>query len=355
VAEIMKRLLVGTLLISAWLCVEAQGQSEPDNLLTPERVALGKRLFFDPILSRDRSVACVFCHDPGRAYTDGRTVAIGVFGRRGTRNAATLINRRYGVSFFWDGRMPTLEEQVLQPIQDPKEMDLTLGEAVTRLKDHQNYPQLFQSAFGAEVSVEGLSRALAGYLRTILSADAPVDRYATGDSEALSAQAVQGLKIFRGKGNCTACHAGPTYTDERFHNTGVAWREPSATSGQPGRFQDEGRFVVTGKVEESGAFKTPTLREIAWTAPYMHDGSLATLSDVVEFFDRGGNLNPCLDRELRPLRLSADEKRALEVFLLEGLSGNVRDGLRVPGLYDQFVSAVRAFASARMLRAILLF
>jgi cytochrome c peroxidase len=294
-----------------------------ENPLTPEVVALGKRLFFDPILSRDRSLACVFCHDPGRAYTDGRAVALGVFRRPGTRNAPTLVNRGYGASFFWDGRMPTLEQQVLQPIQDPKEMDLTLGEALARLKDHRNYPQLFQAAFGAEVSVEGLSRALAGYLRTIRSGDAPVDRYTTGDREALSVQAVQGLEIFRGKGNCTACHAGPTYTDERFHNTGVAWRD--------GRLSDPGRFAVSGKVEESGAFKTPTLRETAWTAPYMHDGSLATLSDVIEFFDRGGNPNPYLDRELRPLRLSAGEKRALEVFLLDGFSGDVRDGLRGPG------------------------
>ena len=139
-----------------------------------------------------------------------------------------------------------------------------------------------------------------------------------GDREALSAQAVQGLKIFRGKGRCTACHAGPTFTDERFHNTGVAWRD--------GRLSDAGRFEVSRKVEELGAFKTPTLREIPWTAPYMHDGSLATLPDVVEFFDRGGNPNPYLDRQLRPLHLSDDEKKALVAFLLEALSGDLRDG-----------------------------
>lgn len=330
----MRHLLLGVFLVLASLFVGAQGQSQrgdialgldlympvpEQNPLTPEKAALGKRLFFDSILSRDRSLACVFCHDPGRAYTDGRAVAIGVFGRPGTRSAPTLINRGYGASCFWDGRMPTLEQQVLQPIQDHKEMDLTLDEAVARLKDHRNYPGLFQAAFGAGVSVEGLSRALASYLRTILSGDAPVDRYATGDREALSAQAVQGLRIFRGKGNCTACHAGPTYTDERFHNTGVGWRD--------GRLSDPGRFAVSGKVEELGAFKTPTLREIAWTAPYMHDGSLATLSDVVEFFDRGGNPNPYLDRKLRPLRLSAEEKQALVLFL-QSLSGTIREGVQ---------------------------
>ena len=331
-AEIVKRLLLGALLVSASLSVGAQGQGQraeihlglympvpEENPLTPEKVALGKRLFFDPILSRDRSLACVFCHDPGRAYTDGRTVAIGVFGRPGRRNAPTLVNRGYGASFFWDGRMPTLEQQVLQPIGDPKEMDLTLGEALARLKDHRNYPELFQAAFGADVSVEGLSRALAGYVRTILSGDAPADRYTAGDREALSAQAVQGLRVFRGKGHCTACHTGPTYTDERFHNTGVAWRD--------GRLSDPGRFAVSGKVEESGAFKTPTLREIAWTAPYMHDGSLATLSDVVEFFDRGGNPNPYLDRELHPLHLAAEEKQALVLFL-QSLSGTIREGVQ---------------------------
>ena len=331
----MRRVLLGTLVISASLFAAARGETQradiplgldqhmpvpAENPLTPGSVGLGKRLFFDPILSRDRSLACVFCHDPGRAYTDGRPLAIGVFGRQGTRSAPTLINRAYGASFFWDGRIPTLEQQVLQPIQDPKEMDLTLDEAVARLRDSRHYPALFRTAFGAEVSVDGISRALAGYLRTILSDAAPVDRYLNGDHEALSSQAVEGLRIFRGKGNCTACHAGSTFTDERFHNIGVGWRD--------GRMSDTGRFAVSGKADEQGAFKTPTLREIPWTAPYMHAGSLATLADVVEFFDRGGNSNPYLDRELRPLHLSDEEKKALVAFLLEGLSGDLREGDR---------------------------
>jgi len=281
-------------------------------------VALGKRLFFDSVLSRDRSLACASCHDPSRAFTDGRAVAVGVFGRQGTRSAPALINRGYGASFFWDGRTPTLEQQVLQPIQDPKEMDMTLDEALARLKDHPDYPEQFRSAFGAEVSVEGLARALASYLRTILSGDAPVDRYLNGDRAALSEQARQGLNIFRGKGNCSACHVGPTFTDERFHNTGVAWRD--------GQWLDPGRYAVSGGEADRGAFKTPTLREIAQTAPYMHDGSLASLADVVEFYDRGGNSNPHIDSEVRPLRLSDDEKKALAAFLLEALNGNLREG-----------------------------
>lgn len=329
----MRHLLLGIFLVLASLFAGAQGESQradiplgldlympvpEDNPLTAEKVALGKRLFFDPILSRDRSLSCVFCHDPGRAYTDGRAVAIGVLGRQGTRSAPTLVNRGYGAAFFWDGRMPTLEQQVLQPIQDPKEMDLTLDEAVARLKEHRDYPRLFQAAFGAEISMDNLSHALASYLRTILSGDAPVDRYTNGDREALSEQARQGLDIFRGKGNCIACHIGPNFTDERFHNTGVAWRD--------GHLLDSGRFAVTGKEADRGAFKVPTLREVARTAPYMHDGSLASLSDVVDFYDRGANANPYIDPELRPLHLSDDEKKALMTFLMEALSGEVQEG-----------------------------
>ena len=329
----MRGLLLGTLLVSASLFAGAQGESRradiplgldlympvpEDNPFTTEKVALGKRLFFDSVLSRDRSLACSSCHVPSGAFTDGRAVAIGVFGRQGTRSAPALVNRGYGAGFFWDGRIASLEQQVLQPIQDRNEMDMTLDEALGRLKEHPDYPGLFQVAFGADVSVEGLSRALASYLRTILSGDAPVDRYLNGEREALTQQARQGLNVFRGKGNCTACHVGPTFTDERFHNTGVAWRD--------GQFVDPGRSGVTGREPDRGAFKTPTLREIARTAPYMHDGRLASLADVVEFYDRGGNPNLHIDPEVRPLHLSDDDKKALAAFLFEALSGSLSDG-----------------------------
>ena len=158
-------------------------------------------------------------------------------------------------------------------------------------------------------------------MRTIMSGDAPIDRYRNGDREALSDKARQGLRLFRGKANCTACHLGPTFTDERFHNTGVAWRD--------GKFLDLGRFTVTRKEKDRGAFKTPTLREVARTAPYMHDGSIATLEDVIEFYNRGGNRNPHLDAELRPLKLTAEEKQALIAFL-KALSGNIRSGWNEP-------------------------
>ena len=289
-----------------------------DNPLTPAKVALGRMLFFDSLLSEDQSLACATCHDPGRAFTDGRPVSVGVFGRRGTRNVPTLVNRTYGASFFWDGRITTLEEQVLQPIQDPKEMDITVGEVVVRLEHDRVYSDLFQTAFGREVNDGDLAKALASFVRTILSGDGPIDRHLNGDRDALTERQLQGLRLFRGKGNCTACHLGPTFSDEQFHNTGVAWSD--------GEWLDDGRFGVTGEETDRGRFKTPTLREIARTAPYMHDGSITTLEDVVEFYDRGGSSNPYLDPAIRPLRLTADEKRALLAFL-SSLSGEVQEGI----------------------------
>lgn len=268
------------------------------NPLSVEKVELGRRLFRDRRLSRDRSIACSSCHDPDRAFSDGRPVAIGIDRQVGRRSAPALINRGYGRAFFWDGRAATLEEQVLQPIQDPKEMDMTLGEASERvgLPPHE------------------ISRALASYVRSILSGNSRFDRFVNGDRRALSPEQQEGLRVFRGKGNCTGCHVGPNFSDERFHNTGIAWRD--------GALQDEGRSAMTGKPGDRGAFKTPTLREIARTAPYMHDGSLLSLEDVVAYYERGGNANPGLDPELRPLMLTASEKRSLVAFL-RALSGTV--------------------------------
>jgi cytochrome c peroxidase len=268
-----------------------------DNPVTIERVERGRELFFDTRLSRDRTIACASCHDPERAFTDGRPMAIGVFNRVGRRSAPALLNRGYGRSFFWDGRAATLEEQVLQPIQDPNEMDMTLPEVSARLG----------------MSIDEVSRSLASFVRSLLSGNSAFDQFINGDRAALTTEQQAGLQLFRGKANCTACHVGPTFSDERFHNTGVAWRE--------GRLLDEGRFEVTRRPEDRGAFKTPTLREIARTAPYMHDGSALTLADVVEFYDKGGRTNPGLDPELRPLHLTNTEKNALLSFL-ESLNGS---------------------------------
>jgi cytochrome c peroxidase len=258
-------------------------------------------LFNDRRLSRDGSIACVSCHDPKRAFSDSRAMAIGVFGREGRRNAPAIINRGYGRAFFWDGRARTLEEQVLKPIEDPNEMDLPVDDAATRVG----------------VTREDLSRALASYVRSILSGGSPYDRFVNGERTALSAEQQVGLQVFRGKANCTACHVGPAFSDERFHNTGIAWRD--------GTLRDEGRFAVSGQPVDHGAFKTPTLREIARTAPYMHDGSLTTLEEVVDFYDAGGRSNPNIDLEIHPLRLAVEEKQALVAFL-KSLSGWIREG-----------------------------
>ena len=264
-----------------------------DNPITPSKLELGRKLFHDRRLSRSGTVACASCHDPDRAFSDTRSLAVGVFGRVGRRHAPALINRGYGRSFFWDGRIATLEEQVLKPIQDPNEMDLSLDEASSRVG----------------LSVPAISHALATYVRSILSGNSPYDRFINGNRRALTDEQQRGMQIFRGRGNCTACHVGPTFSDERFHNTGVAW--------QNDRLQDEGRA--------HGTFKTPTLREVARTAPYMHDGSLATLADVVEFYSEGGRKNPSIDPDIRLLGLTAEEKRALIRFL-ESLSGTIREG-----------------------------
>jgi cytochrome c peroxidase len=273
-----------------------------DNPLTTERIQLGRRLFHDRRLSRSGRVTCASCHNPRRAFSTAQPLAVGVFGRRTDRNAPALLNRAWGRAFFWDGRITTLEAQVLQPITNPNEMDMTLAEASARVG----------------MDTETMARALASYVRSILAGDSPYDRFINGDRGALTREQQLGLQVFRGKGNCTACHVGPNFTDERLHNTGVAWRD--------GRLQDDGRFLVTGKEEDRGAFKTPTLREVARTAPYMHDGSLPTLEAVVEFYSGGGRPNPTLDPEIRSLRLTVHEQRALAAFL-RSLSGTVREGV----------------------------
>ena len=290
-----------------------------DNPLTAAGVALGGKLFRDPILSADWSISCASCHDPDRSFTDSRPKAVGVFGREGPRRVPKLLNRGYGRSFFWDGRIASLEEQVLQPVINQMEMDLQVSEAVERLAADAGYRLEFRESFGRAPNGEDLARALASYVRTILSGGSRYDRYLAGASEALDGRERLGLEVFRGKGNCVTCHLGPNLTDERFHNTGVGYAD--------GRFADNGRFAVSGRERDRGAFKTPTLRNVAQTAPYMHDGSMATLEDVIDDYDEGGTPNPYLDREIRKLDLSATEKAALAAFL-RALTGDVQEGLR---------------------------
>ncbi len=292
-----------------------------DNPLTREKVELGRRLFNEKQLSRDGTVACSTCHDPKRNFTDDKPLAEGVFGRIGARRVPAILNRAYGTAFFWDGRIPTLEEQVLQPIINDKEMDMTLEEAVARLQKDEEYAAEFDSVFGHAITEQDVSHSLASYVRTILAGNSRYDRYLNGEGDALTELERRGLEIFRGKGNCTDCHLGPNLTDEKFRNTGIAWKD--------GELVDLGRFRFTKRENDRGSFKTPTLRNAAGRAPYMHDGSLATLSDVADYYDRGGNRNPWLDRELLPLRLTDAEKEALVAFL-HTLTGPVREGIKKP-------------------------
>jgi len=271
----------------------------PDNPITPERVELGRRLFSDTRLSRDGTISCASCHDPARAFTKPESTSPGVFGRRGRRNAPALVNLAWANSFFWDARAFSLEDQVLKPIEDPNEMDLPVAEAASR----------------AGVTTEVLSRSLATYVRTLVSGDSAYDRFVHGDRTVMTSEEQDGYRLFRGRGNCMVCHDGPNLTDGRLHNTGIAWAPADDDSARAGRFVDEGAFAISHEPAELGAFKTPTLRDIALTAPYMHDGSLTTLEDVVEFYDRGGRQNPNLDTDMERLDFSPQDKRALVAFM----------------------------------------
>jgi cytochrome c peroxidase len=292
-------LSVATMILRPPLGLDLHMPVPETNPLTREKIALGKRLFFDKQLSRDRTLSCASCHKPQYAFSDGRLVARGVGDAEGVRNSPALINRGYGTSFFWDGRAASLERQVLEPIVNPKEMALSIPELERRTKR----------------PVMQVTLALASYVRTIRSGNSRFDQYVAGNPNALTAIERDGLALFRGRGQCWVCHSGPNFTDEQFHNTGIAW--------QNGRFADDGRFAVTARAADRGAFKTPTLREVARTAPYMHDGSLPTLDAVIDFYSHGGRQNPQLDLALQPTSFSQAEKAALIAFL-RSLAGQVR-------------------------------
>jgi cytochrome c peroxidase len=270
-------------------------------------VKLGRKLFFDPILSADNKVACASCHRPERGFASGEARPRGIGGRRGRRKAPTLFNRAYGASFFWDGRETALETQALRPIEDPTEMGARVSDVVQRLREHKEYPALFTAAFTDGVTAANLGKALASFERVLVRGDSPIDRFRRkGEHAALTPQVRHGLWLYESKGRCWQCHSGPNFSDEQFHNTGVSWaREPL----------DLGRFEVTRRPADRGKFKTPTLRGLSLTAPYMHDGSIATLEDVVEFYNRGGGANPHRDPILAPLGLNAEERRDLVAFL----------------------------------------
>jgi cytochrome c peroxidase len=282
-----------------------------DNPLTIEKVELGKQLYFDTRLSCDNTVSCASCHDPKKGWSNGTPFATGVRSQVGGRSAPTIINAAYSELQFWDGRAHRLEGQALGPIANPIEMDHKLEDCVSKLNKIPGYRDQFRKIFGTDVTPENIAKAIASFERTVLSGNAPFDKFKAGDTNALSVAAQRGLKLFTGKAHCSACHAGANFSDDSFHNLGIGIK-----AAKP----DLGRYVVTKVEGDKGAFKTPTLREVARHAPYMHDGTFKTLEEVVEHYDKGGISNPQLDEEIFPLKLTAAEKADLITFLKEGLS-----------------------------------
>ena len=276
-----------------------------DNALTRERVDLGKRLFFDQQLSRTREVACASCHLQEHAFADPKRVSEGVEGRTGTRNAPPLFNLAWNKSFFWDGGAPTLEHQVLGPILNPLEMDMTMQEVVDRVAQDPSYVRQFRAAYDQTPGAEGVTHAIASFMRTMVSGDSQYDRFKAGDRKALSDAEQRGMNLFFSeRAECVHCHVGFNLTNNGFHNNGTRPDDP-----------DQGRARITESDADVGKFKVPSLRNVAVTAPYMHDGSMATLEDVVEHYSRGGEGHPNTDPTIHALDLSAQEKADLVAFL----------------------------------------
>lgn len=304
-----------------------------DNPYSKEKAELGRLLYFDKRLSSDGTVSCATCHAISHAFTDNLPVSEGIMGRKGSRNAPTVINSAYERLLFWDGRAASLEEQCKGPLSNPKEMTkdtdphLAHMECEKRIQEIPGYRALFKSVFGnEECRMEDIAKAVATYERTVLSGESPYDLYITGkDKTQMTEEALRGHVIFRKKG-CANCHAGPLFTDGRFLNIGV---------GMDAKDPDLGRYAITKNPKDWGAFKVPTLREIEFTYPYMHDGSLKTLEEVVDYYDRGGiankNLHPLLKE---PLHLSDADKKALVAFM-KSLSGKGWEHLTEPTQFPE--------------------
>lgn len=272
-------------------------------------VALGRMLFFDPRLSVGNTVSCSTCHQPDHGWTSPEPLTRGVGNQLGKRHVPTLYNTGLRKSFFWDGRATTLEEQVLQPIEDPHEMAMPLDSLLERLAQLGDYQDAIV-ATRRDLNRELLASSLAAFCETIVAEDAPFDRYRAGDVEALSPSARRGHDLFFFGLNCATCHTGSQLTDEKFHNIGV---------GMDADEPDLGRYEVTKRDKDRGAFRTPSLRNISETAPYMHDGRFETLEEVIDFYIGGGVANPHLDPMINVLPLDEDQKSDLVQFLKEGL------------------------------------
>jgi cytochrome c peroxidase len=318
------------------------------NPLTKGKFELGRQLYFDPRVSKDGTISCATCHDPERGWTDQRPTSVGIDGQLGSRSAPTVLNAFLGRSMFWDGRAPSLEGQAQGPIQNKIEMgDQSYKEIVERLRKIDGYRQQFRKVFGTDVTLDGMAKAIATFERAAaLSGNSAYDKYNAGDNSALTESQKRGLVLFGlrqnaedpykvdakllKKAQCTSCHVGANFSDEQFHNLGVGWDEKAR------QFADLGRWAISpigAKHDaELGAFKTPTLRDLTRTAPYMHDGSERTLEAVVDFYDRGGNANPNLDKDIKKLNLTKEEKADVVAFL-KALDGEVRK-VELPKLPD---------------------
>jgi len=277
------------------------------NLNYTAKIELGKQLYFDGRLSKNNAISCAFCHNPGTGFADPRQTSIGVGGGVGGRQSPTVYNTGLNHVQFWDGRARSLEEQAIGPIHNPVEMAETHEHVVAKLGKIKGYQQQFRAVFGTDVNLQGIAEAIAAYERTVLSTNSAFDKYVLGAQKAMDEAAVRGLALFKGKARCILCHNGPNFTDNQFHNLGVPQVGPMK--------EDLGRFVVSRAEKDRGAFKTPTLRSITETAPYMHDGAFKTLEEVVEFMDQGGGSNPNLSPLVKPLSLTAEEKSDLVAFL----------------------------------------
>jgi cytochrome c peroxidase len=291
--------------------------------MTAEKVELGKQLYFDRRLSQDNSVSCADCHDPKRGWSNGEAVATGFGKKKGGRSAPTVLNTAYQQFQFWDGREDSLEHQALGPVQNPIEMNMSLPKMISTLEGLGGYQSQFKKVFGRGVNKDDVAKAIAAFERTVLSGNAPYDRYKAGDTKAMSAAAIRGMDLFFNKGHCSACHTGPNFTDNGFHNVGV---------GMDKKEPDVGRYAISKQLGDRGAFKTPTLRDIARSAPYMHDGSEKTLEEVIDHYDQGGTKNEQLDAEIYELKLTPAEKADLIVFLKEGLSSSEYPDVKPPVL-----------------------
>lgn len=295
----------------------------PDNPPTAETIALGKKLYFSPLLSVDRTLSCASCHDPQLAFADGKPVSSGVGGKKGNRNAPTVLNAAYNTSQFWDGRAASLEAQAAGPMLNMVEMAHTLEGVVERCQQDPELRSLAEKAFGSRlVTIAQVTKAIASYERTLLSGNSPFDRFFYGkDPKAISPAARRGFEVFRNpkKGDCATCHTveetHALFSDQKFHNLGVGMNAK-------GELTDPGRYIQTLQESDQGAFRTPTLRNVALTAPYMHDGSLKTLKEVVDFYVSGGNSNDHLDKDIRKLELTRQEREDLVAFL-ESLTGDM--------------------------------